>query len=37
VTRENPSGKTWFGPVYFRKETEPYMAISIPGGRDRPA
>jgi signal transduction histidine kinase/HAMP domain-containing protein len=29
-------GKTWFGPVYFRKETEPYMAISIPEARDRP-
>jgi len=22
-------GKTWFGPVYFRKETEPYMTIAI--------
>ncbi|MBI3373256.1 MAG: GAF domain-containing protein [Betaproteobacteria bacterium] len=21
--------KTWFGPVYFRKETEPYMAIAV--------
>jgi HAMP domain-containing protein len=29
-------GRTWFGPVYFRKETEPYMAISIPEARDRP-
>jgi len=28
--------KTWFGPVYFRKETEPYMTISIPEARDRP-
>src|SRR5258706_6909642 len=27
--------KTWFGPVYFRKETEPYMAIAIPEARDR--
>ena len=36
VTKENPSGKAWFGPVYFRKETEPYMAISIPEARDRP-
>ena len=26
----------WFGPVYFRKETEPYMMISIPEARDRP-
>ena len=30
------TGKTWFGPVYFRKETEPYMTISIPEARDRP-
>ncbi|MBI5634342.1 MAG: sensor histidine kinase [Nitrospirae bacterium] len=22
-------GKTWYGPVYFRKETEPYMAIAV--------
>jgi class 3 adenylate cyclase len=22
-------GKTWFGPVYFRKETEPYMTIAV--------
>ncbi len=22
-------GKPWFGPVYFRKETEPYMTIAI--------
>jgi len=27
---------TWFGPVYFRKETEPYMSIAIPEGKDRP-
>ncbi|HEX4763841.1 MAG TPA: histidine kinase dimerization/phospho-acceptor domain-containing protein, partial [Usitatibacter sp.] len=26
----------WFGPVSFRKETEPYMMISIPEARDRP-
>ncbi len=32
---EARKGKTWFGPVYFRKETEPYMAISIPEARDR--
>jgi signal transduction histidine kinase len=25
-------GQTWFGPVYFRKETEPYMAIAIRAG-----
>ena len=33
---EARKGKTWFGPVSFRKETEPYMAISIPESRDRP-
>jgi len=28
------SGKTWYGPVYFRNDTEPYMTISRPiGGR----
>ena len=26
------SGKTWFGPVYFRKGTEPYMTIARPAG-----
>jgi len=33
---EARKGKTWFGPVYFRKETEPYMTVSIPEARDRP-
>ena len=33
---EARKGKTWFGPVYFRKETEPYMPIAIPEARDRP-
>src|SRR5437762_9395775 len=33
---EAKKGKTWYGPVYFRKETEPYMTISIPEARDRP-
>jgi len=28
------SGKTWFGPVQFRKGTEPYMAIARPAGGD---
>ncbi len=31
------SGETYFGPVYFRKETEPYMTIAVPeekAGRD---
>ncbi|HKU87640.1 MAG TPA: GAF domain-containing protein [Casimicrobiaceae bacterium] len=27
-------GKTWFGPVYFRKETEPYLTIAVRGGGD---
>jgi len=22
-------GQTWFGPVYFRKETEPYMSLAV--------
>jgi len=26
-------GRTYFGEVYFRKETEPYMAIAVPAGR----
>ena len=26
---EARKGKTWFGPVYFRKETEPYMTIAM--------
>jgi signal transduction histidine kinase len=26
--------KVWFGPVYFRKESEPYMTMAVPhGGR----
>ena len=25
-------GQAWFGPVYFRKETEPYMTIAIRSG-----
>ena len=25
------SGETWFGPVYFRKGTEPYMTIAVRG------
>ena len=24
------SGKTYFGPVYFRRESEPYMTIALP-------
>jgi signal transduction histidine kinase len=26
------AGKTWFGPVTFRKETEPYMTIAVRAG-----
>jgi len=33
---EARKGKTWFGPVYFRKDTEPYMTIAIPEAPDRP-
>src|SRR3989442_12118415 len=25
-------GQTWYGPVYFRKETEPYMSIAVGSG-----
>src|SRR4029078_5595734 len=28
------NGKTYFGQVYFRKETEPYMAIAMRAGRE---
>ncbi len=28
--REARAGKTYFGPVYFRKESEPYMTIAMP-------
>ncbi|HEY6354487.1 MAG TPA: GAF domain-containing protein, partial [Burkholderiaceae bacterium] len=27
-------GEAWYGPVQFRKETEPYMAIARPAGGD---
>jgi cell division protein FtsL len=27
--RDAKPGKTWFGPVYLHKETEPYMTIAI--------
>jgi signal transduction histidine kinase len=30
-------GQTWFGPVYFRKETEPYMSIAVRSGGDKGA
>jgi signal transduction histidine kinase len=32
--RDARRGQTWFGPVYFRKETEPYMTIAIRSGGD---
>src|SRR3954452_668670 len=28
------SKKTYYGPVYFRKGTEPYMTIAVPAGSD---
>jgi len=28
------AGTIYFGPVYFRKETEPYMAIALRAGRE---
>ncbi len=32
---EVKSGKTYFSPVYFRKESEPYVTIAMPGrGQD---
>jgi signal transduction histidine kinase len=34
AVREARRGQTWFGPVYFRKETEPYMTIAIRSGGD---
>jgi signal transduction histidine kinase len=32
--REARPGRTYFGPVYFWKESEPYMTIAIRGKRD---
>lgn len=31
---EPRKGTTWFSPVYFHKETEPYMTIAMPAGND---
>ncbi len=28
-------GQPWFGPVYFRKETEPYITIALRSGSDK--
>ncbi len=30
-------GQAWYGPVYFRKETEPYMTIALRAGSERGA
>ena len=30
--REAKPDKTWFGPVYFRKQSEPYMTIAVRSG-----
>src|SRR5258706_8071681 len=32
--RNAKRGQPWFGPVYFKKETEPYMTISVRSGSD---
>ena len=34
--KEAKRGQPWFGPVYFRKETEPYMTVAIRSGGDKP-
>jgi signal transduction histidine kinase len=31
------AGLTWYGPVYFRKETEPYMSIAVRAGGEQGA
>ncbi len=28
-------GQPWFGPVYFRKDTEPYMTVAVRSGGDK--
>jgi signal transduction histidine kinase len=33
--REAKPDQTWFGPVYFRKETEPYMQIAVRFGKEK--
>ena len=32
--RNASRARTWFGPVYFRKETEPYLTIALRSGSD---
>ena len=34
--KEARRGQPWFGPVYFRKETEPYMTVAFRSGGDKP-
>ncbi|HWZ70258.1 MAG TPA: GAF domain-containing protein [Casimicrobiaceae bacterium] len=34
AVRNAKRGQPWFGPVYFKKETEPYMTIAIRSGGD---
>jgi len=34
AVRNAKRGQPWFGPVYFKKETEPYMTIAIRSGSD---
>ena len=31
---EAKTGKSWYGPVYFRKETEPYMTLAVGPSRN---
>ena len=33
--RNATRARTWFGPVYFRKETEPYMTMAVRPGGDK--
>jgi len=32
--RNASRARTWYGPVYFRKETEPYLTIALRSGSD---
>jgi signal transduction histidine kinase len=32
IFRETRGGRVWYGPVYFRKESEPYMTVAVPHG-----
>jgi signal transduction histidine kinase len=32
--KEARPGRPYFGPVYFRKESEPYLSLSVAGGGD---